>query len=160
MGRQWRKFCLVHLSKEPYPTLRNKENVRICTTCGEIWDFYSKIKNVVVIIVNFPFIQILIFSLSPLRLYHDSVSQILCAIRHPPGPAAILENEKTLGTTMHSERVSSSWLFRYDIGDWSPPLLVIYCTCDYVSPYFRIVDFLLLAATATVFCFVLLTLWR
>ena len=77
-------------------------------TCGEIWDFYSKIKNAVVIIVNFLFIQILIFSLSPLRLYHDSVSKILCAIRHPPRPAAILENEDTLGMTMRSERVSSS----------------------------------------------------
>ena len=77
-------------------------------TCGEIWDFYSKIKNAVVIIVNFLFIQILIFSLSPLRLYHDSVSKILCAIRHPPRPAAILKNEDTLGMTMRSERVSSS----------------------------------------------------
>ena len=56
-------------------------------TCGKIWDFYSKIKNAVVIIVNFPFIQILVFSLSPLRLYHDSVSKILCAIRHPPSAA-------------------------------------------------------------------------
>ena len=49
-------------------------------TCGEIWDFYSKIKNAIVIIVNFPFIQILIFSLSPLRLYHDIPFQRSCGL--------------------------------------------------------------------------------
>ena len=68
MGRQWWKFGLVHLSKELRPTLRNNENVRICMTCGEIWEFFSKIKKAIVIIINFPFIQILIFSLSPLHL--------------------------------------------------------------------------------------------
>ena len=36
-------------TSEPYPTLRNIENVRICMTCGEIWIFKVKLKTLLLL---------------------------------------------------------------------------------------------------------------
>ena len=99
--------------------LRNNENVRICMTCGEIWDFYSKIKNAIVIIVNFPFKQILIFSLSPLRL--KMALRILCAAcPQPPRPRRHIGKREDPGNDDAPNFVTCSTTR----SDWSPPHLV------------------------------------